>query len=438
MFEILTTVVVAAVWIALAAAFMAQRDALERRYLWASLFAHQAAAIAMVLVTNYYYSGGDMTNYYLTGRFIAARLRADFFDVAPALVNVILQREQMLPFPGTIMGSNTGSLQALSGLLVYLFQDSLYAVCMAIAGANFVAKVALLDIFKYELPDVPRTKLYFACLLVPSTVFWSSGLLKEPIAMLGLCAMISGAHLMGAKAEYRRGGLRLMIGTLVTGLFKGYLVPVFGVAAGMWLLARTVQRRFGRAVIRTRFVVAAVALVVVTFVITGWALPQFAPETFAEQARNEQETAANVQGGSNYSLGERSVGAQLPLAVATALFRPAIFEANPVIIAVTATEMLWFTLTFGLVFLSRPVVSTLRLVMSTPALAFSFGFVITLSVGVGLTTTNLGTLSRYRMPLMPFYAILLVVLSWRGFGRQVSRQSAAPMLPAAERARVSA
>src|SRR6478752_4075867 len=156
MYDILTTVVIAAIWIALTAAFVTQRDAVERRYLWASLFAHLASAIAMVLVTNYYYSGGDMTNYYLVGKFIASRLHDDFFDLAPALVNVILQREQMLPLPGNIMGSNTGSLQALSGFLVYFFQDSLYAVCMAIAGASFFAKVALLDVFKFELPNVAR------------------------------------------------------------------------------------------------------------------------------------------------------------------------------------------------------------------------------------------------------------------------------------------
>jgi hypothetical protein len=30
-------------------------------------------------------------------------------------------------------------------------------------------------------------------------------------------------------------------------------------------------------------------------------------------------------------------------------------------------------------------------------------------VGVGLATTNLGTLTRYRMPMMAFYAAFLIV-----------------------------
>ncbi len=37
---------------------------------------------------------------------------------------------------------------------------------------------------------------------------------------------------------------------------------------------------------------------------------------------------------------------------------------------------------------------------------FKIGF----GIAVGLTSTNLGTLSRYRSPILPFFAILLLVL----------------------------
>jgi hypothetical protein len=426
--EITTTLLVAALWIVLAVPLLASRDAIERKYLWASLFAHQASAIAMVMVTNYYYGGGDMTNYFWIGKFIAGHLRNDFFDLAPALVNVILQREQMLPFPGTMTTSNTGSIQALSGFLVYFFQDSLYAVCMAIAGASFAAKVALFDVFKHQLPDVPRGQLCFACLLLPSTVFWSSGLLKEPIAVIGMSAMISGGHLMAYRKQLSKGGVRMLLGAGVAGLFKGYVVPVFGIAAGLWLLARTVQRRLGQVVIRTRYVVGAAVLILATFVLTGMALPQFAPDVFADEARNAQETGAHVEGGSNYELGASgSMGAQLPLAIATVLFRPVLFEANTTFVFLNALEMLWFTVAFAIVLFRRPLVTNLRLILSSPALAFCLGFVITLSVGVGLTTTNLGTLSRYRMPLMPFYAILLVVLRAKITGQQLAAPAVVAM-----------
>jgi hypothetical protein len=40
-------------------------------------------------------------------------------------------------------------------------------------------------------------------------------------------------------------------------------------------------------------------------------------------------------------------------------------------------------------------------------------FVITCAVAVGIATTNIGTLSRYRVPLMPLYVLLVAVLGYR-------------------------
>jgi hypothetical protein len=49
----------------------------------------------------------------------------------------------------------------------------------------------------------------------------------------------------------------------------------------------------------------------------------------------------------------------------------------------------------------------------TPLLVFSLVFVLVFGVGIGLAAMNLGSLSRYRAPLMPFYVTLLLVLRER-------------------------
>ena len=53
------------------------------------------------------------------------------------------------------------------------------------------------------------------------------------------------------------------------------------------------------------------------------------------------------------------------------------------------------------------------------ALTFCAVFVLTFAVAVGLSTLNLGTLSRYRIPMMPFFTVLLFVL-----GQQAKREAA--------------
>jgi hypothetical protein len=45
-----------------------------------------------------------------------------------------------------------------------------------------------------------------------------------------------------------------------------------------------------------------------------------------------------------------------------------------------------------------------------PLLAFCLLFVLVFSTVVGMATTNLGSLARYRAPMMPFYGALLMAL----------------------------
>jgi hypothetical protein len=413
--EVLLSIPTALIWIGLTMLIVRNRDAMERRYVWLSLFAHLFCAVFMVVITTYYYGGGDLTAYFWTGKFLAVKLRADFMDLAPTLIDVILQREVALPFPGAFAtGTNTGSMQALSGFLVYFFQESLYATCVAIAGASFWAKVAVYDVIKQELPDAPQGLLRFACLLLPSSVLWSSGLLKEPFAVLGLSAMICGGHKLAAKRmRSPLAALLFLAGLITTGLFKGYIVPVFGLAAGAWYVVRAIQQRYGAILTRGRYLIMGVGLAVGTLMLTSIALPQFAPDILTEEAQSAQQIGSRISGGSNYALNSGSVGEQVPLAVATVFFRPLLIEASNPLILLSSLEMTWLLVLVLTALFRRRLSRTLGQIMSTPALAFCASFALIMSVGVGLTTTNLGTLSRYRMPMMVFYVVLVVTLSAR-------------------------
>jgi len=392
----------------------------ERGLLWVSYAAHVVSALSMVVIVHSAYGGGDMFAYFRVGSFFAERLRADFVDMAPRLLEILFQRSEPLPMPGIAGGSNTGSMQALSGFICLLAQDSLYAAGVMIASASFVAKLVLFNAMKAGLPDVRGPRVAIACMLVPSAVFWSSGLIKEPIAIVGLSVMVFGGHLAVHRDRWFTGLVCVLGGGLMTGLFKGYLLPPFGIGAGFFYVSRAIFAS-GRE-IRPRYLFLAALLALVSILVTGAAMPHFAPDAFQDEALASQAIGQRVTGGSNYSFGEGSLVSQLPLALITVLYRPFIFEASNVLMFVNALETLAATV-LTVIALSRTSFSaTVRYVLARPALCFCFGFVLTLGVGVGLTTTNMGTLSRYRVPLVPFYAMLLVAL----WGRRASVRSTAP------------
>ena len=48
--------------------------------------------------------------------------------------------------------------------------------------------------------------------------------------------------------------------------------------------------------------------------------------------------------------------------------------------------------------------------LQEPLLPTCLVFVILFGVGIGVSTPNLGTLSRYRIPLIPFFAALFLIM----------------------------
>lgn len=429
--EFIVALPIFAILIVIGSSVIDRQPSDERSLLRAGLIAHLASAVAMVLVTDLYYGGGDLISYANVGRFLADRLSADFLGLAPKLLGAVLQNTEPLPIPGIMVGSNTGSMQAMSGFIMLLCGHSLYGACLMIAGANFLAKLAMLRAMRLQLPDISVQPICISCMLVPSAVFWSSGLLKEPLAVIGIAMMVYGGTLVTLQQRFLRGALILALGAYGVWLFKAYLLPPFGIGAGLWFASRAIQSRGRNFEIRTRYLVVGAVVAITLTLMTGAFLPNLSPEAFEEEAQNAQLIGARVAGGSTYSLGGGSVASQVPLAILTALFRPSLLDTNGVMVFLNALEMTWITVLAVLALYRNGVMQNLRQIVARPVLAFCLGFVLTLSVGVGLTTVNLGTLSRYRMPLIPFYVLLLNVLAARralspGHGSQPSLPPSGP------------
>jgi hypothetical protein len=121
-------------------------------------------------------------------------------------------------------------------------------------------------------------------------------------------------------------------------------------------------------------------------------------------------------GGSNYALsGEipTTLVGQIvyaPAALLTSLFRPAIFEVHNLLMLASAVETTVLMLLFGRILFTRNLGAVRRQIMEDPFLVFCVVFAVTFGIAVGLASTNLGTLSRYRSPILPFFAVLLLVL----------------------------
>lgn len=205
---------------------------------------------------------------------------------------------------------------------------------------------------------------------------------------------------------------------------KIYILLAFMPALAIWLLV-TYTHRIHNSGLRLLTRVAFVAIASATFVIIsqGFAeeLNRYSLDSIAETAVTTGNYINYVSGdeGSAYSLGEfdPSIGGMLlkfPQAVVVTFYRPFPWEARKLIVLLSALESLTFVFFTVQAFRKRGVGKAFSMIFKDPNLFFLATFSLIFAFAVGISSYNFGALSRYKIPCLPFYAALLVVVLYQG------------------------
>lgn len=418
------------IWIVGALVVARQAQHLPRRvthWVYLGYCGHLLGGLAQVLLTRNYFGGGDMFLYALEGEWIAEAVSQNPGRFLPEVLALAFQRDANLPMPIIGVGSSTGSMAALSGLLHLATGGSLHGTIAIVAMSAYLGKLALYQTIRERMPERDGG-LLIACLLLPSAMFWSAGLLKEAIAIGPLCLIV--ALLIQARGWWSWKTVLAVACAVPVALTKPYILMALLVAAAAMFYIRRASRR-GAVTIRPVYLLLGAALAVGGLVLLGRLFPEYAVDSLAENLSRQQTVGQRVTGGSTYSIAtgeQRSITGQLafaPVAIVTALFRPFAFEFHNAPSFIAAVEMTLITLLAVRALVKRSWRGLLGQVLNSPILAFCVVFTLAFGLGVGLGTTNMGTLSRYRMPLMPFWATLLVVWNADLFERKAIRRSIA-------------
>lgn len=397
--------------------YVAQRG-LERRrevpVLGLVLFLHVAGAFAQVLITEGYYGGGDALFYHRQAQVLGYHVTADAARYFPEILRLVVQLEARLPVYVIGAGGPTGTMQGLTTLLSIPLQSSVYAISVAYSLAAFVGFRALYQVFRERFEAKHHPFILLAVAGLPSVVFWTSGILKEAVAMAFLGWMVLGAHRL-SQGRWVAGGGMALVGIFGASLVKGYIVLVFLLAGAVLIYWHRAVRPDGTLRGRPVYFVGLAVIAVVAVIGFGRIFPRYSFAEVIDETHHLQVVGIRASGGSNYELGRAeqtllSQAALAPFALVTVLFRPLPFEAPGATGAVNAAETLAVTLLVAWVLYRQKWRDLLAMVRGSPFLMASVVFILLGGVGIGLATTNLGTLSRYRVPLMPFIMGTLVVL----------------------------
>lgn len=426
------------------AAVLRQHTAQEAQLLTLSFAMHVAAGFGQVLLTRYFFGGGDMLGYFETGVPMAEALRSDFGFFAPAVVEGFFRTEELsAPIEFMAGGGSTQSMSAVAISLLFLLGNSLYAVVLFITILSYVSKVLLYRALRTEFPSHVQRYVLIGATMLPTAVFWSSGLLKEPIIMAMLGPLVLGLKWVLGRHRRPLALTMIVISAVMIATIKPYVLMALSIAAAVFYLW---SRLFSRdaAALKPFALITAGIIGSSGFVLGNRYFVKADDEDAVSSLSRQRQAGYGAQGGSDFSIegrpreGEdiknRSILYELaltPFAVFTALFRPMIFEARNAVQLANAIEATVLLVLFVQILRQRGIRGLFATIRSSPTLLFCTVFTLALAVGTGLASTNMGTLSRYRSPMMPFFFILLMVLRYeREAEREATRLTLSPAVAA--------
>lgn len=387
----------------------------ERTLVPIAVSAHLIAAFAHVWIVRNVYGSGDMTMYWEHGQLLASVLGSDpatFWDSALRLI--FQDPDVRLPVVVYGRGTSTGTMTGIAAVMAYFLPNSLNAACVLVAMTSLSGKLLIYKALRDQVMPSVRRPVLVAVLFLPSSLFWSAGLLKEALIVLPLGLLVLGVRKLTSRASLVAFAF-VIVGVISIALLKPYILVAMAFACAAWFYAHRMVARHGYVKIRPLYLGTVLAIGLGAASLLGAFFPEYALSNLSDEAERLQAVGAVIDGGSNYSLSRSGSGPLqqlqlVPLALATGLFRPFVLEASnaPMLLAALETLLL---LILTVIVARRPrILAAFSRRPEAPTVVFCISFSLLMAVAVGLASTNLGTLSRYRMPMTPFLISGLLML----------------------------
>jgi hypothetical protein len=397
-----------------------------RRWLWVALAEFLGSSIFQ------YYNGADANGYRDSGTEIARMLDASFGWAWSEALALLLQQPNAFEDVSFGSGTNTGSMCAAAGWVLFFVRGSPYAAQALVAGLSMLGAFSVYEACRDAHPEGAPFRLFAATVLFPSVAFWTAALHKEAFCLMGMGLLFAGWR--AALARKLRALVYVPLGFGCVAMFRAPALPpiVLGFVIH-FVLTRSEKARGAVNLARPIYILGGLAVMALAMIVVGRLSPDFAVDRIGETVAVRQGSwrALDDAGGSAFGVDDavtQSLGGQIltaPIAFLNASLRPQFFDVTSPVVAVSALEMTFLTWLIVSAVSRHRFAGTLLAIQRAPFLAMCVVITVVGLTFVGLTTRNFGTLARYRVPFLPFYGALLACLTQP----TAARAPAAPKAP---------
>lgn len=400
----------------------------EYKYYKLGLLAKVYGALAFALIYTFYYDGGDTTVYWrdavglngLIGSEPLCYFRILSGDTKPLWYFCFDLREH-IPYH-YLRDPQSYNVARYSAPFALLSVDSFYGCTILVAWFSFSGAWRVYKVFIEEYSGLKK-ELAISFLLIPSVVFWGSGVMKDTFTLAGAFWLTSSVYgLLLKRREVFWNVIYIVTASYVMISLKPYVFVALLPGVFLWVVfnrIQTVKNQIIRVMAAPVILMFGVVGVAAVFSQMSGSLGAYGSvDSALEKAvATQEDLKREAYAGNSFDIGtiDPTIGGMLskaPVAIFAGLFRPTLLDVKNPLMLVSAIEntvimvfLLYMILRIG------PLAFT-KYTLGKPMILFSFVFAVFFSFAVGLTTSNFGSLVRYKIPALPFFLASLYMMRY--------------------------
>ena len=397
-------------------------NTLYQQYLFNGFLFKLVLTLLYCFLIYYYWGFGDSINYFKNVRYMR-----ELVDNGREGLSLLKQDHNYLLEQYDLEGSSNEAgwfLERITFLLSYPGLGRFATTSMLFALIAYSGMFKLLETLDDLMPE-RRTYLAWGVLFFPTVTLYGSGILKDTIGIAALGWLIYCNHQLIVKKRFKiRYWIIAALSVYLLLNIRAYILAVMAVPYLIFLImqASTLIRQTW---IRRAIFPACILLLIILWRFNAPLIEQYlgdyAVEKLFENVKEQQQSYLNdpEAGGSTFTIGEIDPTVngfinKMPAGITATLYRPFLWESKNVLMIFSALENL---LLFGLLLfvISRTgLFRSLKILFTEPYVLLCLLFCILFATLIGLSTSNFGTLGRYRIPIVPLYIGALMLIEYKG------------------------
>lgn len=374
------------------------------RVFWLSFLFKMGMGSALGLVYLYYYSANDTWLFFKDANALAQFGKSDF----TSYLRFLLTDEAPDYLFGQLVNSQERSLFLIKIMSVFswiggnnYWINAAYFSLISFLSAWYLYSVVT-RVFQNSWLAASLSFLFF-----PSIIFWSSGLVKETLALSAIY-LVSGLFL---KFIFRKKiawyeWILALYGFWIAWNLKYYWTALFGAVIFTYLIVHLLKDKVS--LFQKHKAVAWVLVFIALCAGVSFLHPNFYLDRFLEVLITNHDDFIRISDDDGiihfYQLRSSwtSVVINAPWALLSGLLRPFLWEATGVMAILASAENLLIMVLLLTALTRITPISKHRLLLISVCV-----YIAMLCIFLALSTPNLGTLSRYRIGFLPFLIFIL-------------------------------